>query len=155
MSTPPRSYTIAEAAKKLGITEKAVRRRIERKTLSAVLGRDGRRRIPAIEVEAAAPSPTPIGADAPPGTPTPEAVALVARLESLASEVGRLRALTDGSERQARELEEALHEARARASAAEAQLAAVQARLAAEAARPWWRRRGRTPAPGNEPAEGS
>lgn len=94
--------TITQAAKALGISEKAVRRRVERKTFASVK-RDGQRLISADGIRAARERGT-AGHDASPrGTQTgasgaSELAALIARLEELAAENGRLRALTEQAE---------------------------------------------------------
>lgn len=119
---PPRTLTVPEAAEQLGITEKAVRRRIERGTLPSVLGHDGKRRIPVQAVDtqhASDPAGDPLLGE------------LVERLEHQASELGRLRALTDGSERRERELVDELHRERADRQAAEARETEARERAAA------------------------
>lgn len=114
MASPERTLTIDEAAEATGLTQKALRRRIERGQLRSLL-RDGRRHIPVAElhrVELIDPEGKPMRGsewhEAPRGT-TPgkpasaelqlDAVRLLARLEELAAENGRLRALPEQVER--------------------------------------------------------
>lgn len=150
-----RTVTVTEAAQQLGITEKAVRRRIERGTLQSVIGHDGRRRIPVTELDGdpgASPGPRPADPGAtPPGNPvgqTPrrpgapgnagqggvppaELAPIFARMEELAAENGRLRALTEVADSTTSAIELELHEARARIRELEAQ----------QPRRRWWQRR--------------
>lgn len=126
-----RTLTVAEAAQALGITEKAVRRRIERKVLPSVIGPDRKRRIPAsaLGLDQAAgdgdlPGHVPHGA---PNGHAPPTAELLDRLERLARENGQLRQI----ERVSEQSERALIEAHARIRELEAKLAR----------RPrWWRR---------------
>jgi hypothetical protein len=125
------TFTITEAARLAGATRKSIERRVERGTLRSVL-RDGKRLIPLAELERAklirppagvraAPVSPPVG-DAgmpdPPGGGLPE---LVARLEVLAAENGRLRALTEVAESSRSDLEQELFRLRARVRELETQ----------------------------------
>jgi excisionase family DNA binding protein len=117
----PLALTVEEAATHLGITPKAVRRRIERGTLLAVMAHDGRRRIPAAALNGAvAGSAEPRSGSMPrsPGAAAPveqDGIAiLVSRIEALAAENGQLRALTQIAESSRDTLERELHETRAR-----------------------------------------
>lgn len=132
-----RTLTVAEAAGELGITEKAVRRRIERGVLVSVMGPDRRRRIPASALGLNGNGASG-GAGAPNGAPRvvqqttggiqavygPE---LLERLERLARENGALRQI----EIVAGDREQRLIEAAARILELEALLARR---------RRWWRR---------------
>lgn len=126
MGTSARALTVRDAAILTGLTEKALRRRIERGVLPSVLGHDGRRRVPTSALRSAGLIPqdgAPTGPIPPAGAPSGEAFSeLLGRLETLAAENGRLRALTDGHERRERELEAELHKARARVLELEARV---------------------------------
>ncbi len=126
-----KALTVREAAEQTGLTEKAIRRRIERGALPSLLGHDRRRRVPLAALREAG-LIAPLGAQTGPmprqGYPAGEALPeLLGRLEALAAENGRLRALTDGHDRRERELVGQLQEAQARIS----ELAAP---------RRWWQR---------------
>jgi excisionase family DNA binding protein len=119
--------SVAEAAQALGTSEKAVRRRIERKVLPSLLV-DGKRRIPASAIGASSVTEDP-HPDDPPGlvrrtvttgaTPGVVPIELLDRLERLARENGQLRQI----EQYAGQTQEQLLEARARIRELEAQLA--------------------------------
>lgn len=136
---------IAEAAEQLGITHKAVRRRIERGTLPSVLGRDGRRRIPAAALKDASPPPSSGSGRVSVTIDADVLEPLMERIEKLAAEAARYKALTDGSERRERDLAEQLHEQRSLRMAAEARAAELEAQLRRK--RRWFRRK---PAPNGE-----
>lgn len=124
-----RTVTVAEAAQALGISEKAVRRRIERNVLPSVMGPDKRRRVPVSALggdddTAAHVSPRPAGV---PASSTGNAD-LLDRLERLAREAGAVRLIEEVAGRD----REALLEARARIRELEQQLAARPRR--------WWQR---------------
>jgi hypothetical protein len=156
-----KTLTVSEAATLGGVTPKAIRRRVERGTLRSVLGADQRRRIPLSELERA-------GLVAPGGASPPgvmgqgnrgaapqghvagvlDAGQILARLEALAAENGRLRVLEEragslerqiDAERQARErIEQELFASRARVAELDAELAARRRR--------WWKRSPSAPA---------
>ncbi len=123
-----RTLTVEETAARLGVTPKAVRRRIERGTLPAILGRDGRRRVPAAALDPGAmgskqgprePRSGQLPRD--PGAPGQlDAASVLARLEQLAAENGRLRALTEVAESSRAGLEDEVHQLRARVRELEA-----------------------------------
>lgn len=106
-SSTPRTLTVREAASAAGITEKAVRRRIERGTMRTVRGHDGRVRVLADDL-AVVPGDAPVGhPDRAPLGQVPRGEApqgnvsvadLLDRLTAQAEELGRLRALTASSE---------------------------------------------------------
>jgi excisionase family DNA binding protein len=182
-SCPVRTYTIAEAAEATGLTEKAIRSRVDRGSIRAAT-QGGVRRIPAAELIRAGlldasgeTAPRVIQGQLPRrGSPAVvvDVNALVARIETLTTEVAEHRLLASQAENaakaeaSAREVAEAaLHEMRARAEDAEraatrirADLEAAQARLAEVAAAPaqsgpggtaprrWW-------APWRRPSEAS
>jgi len=103
----PRTLTIRETAEATGLTVKAVRNRVDRGTLPAVV-RDGRRRIPVTELERAGLFEAANGGamrhEVPRGTPAEAGASeatltgLIDRLEHQAEELGRLRALTERAE---------------------------------------------------------
>ncbi|MCA1679950.1 MAG: helix-turn-helix domain-containing protein [Actinobacteria bacterium] len=125
------TLTIAEAAEASGLTKKAIRNRVDRGQLRAVL-RDGVRRIPRSEIERAGLSAEPqeagegagIRQEATPGQPQ-EATGwteLLGRLERQAGELAELRQLTREAESLQADrdrLEEAYHRERAEKQAAE------------------------------------
>jgi excisionase family DNA binding protein len=137
-----RTFTIAEAAEATGLTKKAVRNRVDRGQLRAVLN-GGVRRVPLSElVRAGLLDENGQGHNPAPGQPRPQIASVPApaeapfarelfdRLERQARELGELRALTREAEsvrnreRQEREradrLESELFEARARVAELEA-----------------------------------
>lgn len=159
-----RVVTVERAAELSGLTPKAIRRRVERGSLAAVV-RDGRRMIPVAELlraELVAAGDDgelrSAHASTPPGAPHGESAALVAelvaRIDAQGRELGEARAELRAlparvdAERQAREAAEAeLHEARAAVRRAEAEAAELRERLV-EHERPrgvlsWWRALGR------------
>lgn len=128
------TFTIAEAAEAVGITKKAMRNRVDRGQVRAVL-RDGVRRIPRAELlrvgllgaprEAARRHP-PNEAASPEATEALAVRELLDRLERQAGEITSLRALTVEAEslRNEREqLHNELFEARARITELEGRLA--------------------------------
>ncbi len=139
----PRTLTVEEAAKQMGITPKAVRRRIERGTLPALIGHEGRRRIPAAAINGAAEGPPEPRTGSMPrdpgaaGSDERESIGLlIARIEALAAENGQLRALTQVAESTRDGLERELHETRAKVRELEA------ATVPAAPRRRRWLRRG-------------
>jgi len=150
------TLSIAEAAEATGLTKKALRNRVDREQIRAVL-RDGIRRIPRSELERAglsvrspeAAAEVAEGQEAAPGQPgSPSAISEVLdRLERQAGELAELRVLTREADtlREERDrLEAALHESRAKVAEAEAKLEAEQAeaeRLRQVASAGWWQRR--------------
>lgn len=133
---------IDEASQRLNLSPKSLRRRIERGTLESVR-RDGRRLIPLGEIkrlESEAKSQS--GPDPSPSAHLPRSdedlSTYLARLEELAAENGRLRALADIAESTTANLTDELHELRAANRTLELQLAAHTA--AAPRPQRWWRR---------------
>jgi excisionase family DNA binding protein len=127
-----RTLTVDEAAQALGVTEKAVRRRIERGVLPSLLGPDRKRRIPAsalgLDETSANGDGVPAGhvpRHAPNGHAPPSAE-LLDRLERLARENGQLRQIERVSEQSERLLIEA-----------NARIRELEDRLVK---RRWWRR---------------
>ncbi len=137
------TYTINEAAKLIGLTEKSVRNRVDRGQLR-VVKRDGLRRIPRSELKRAGLIRAEADASkaVEPASERPQGPALVDqlldRLERQASELGELRALTSQAESlqdQRARLEAALEEAREDARRARARAAEVEARFLYRAGR--------------------
>jgi hypothetical protein len=127
------TYTIAEAAQVTRLTKKAIRNRVDRGQVRAVV-RDGVRRIPRSELERAglsvntseAVSEAAEGQEAASGQPQSAAFAeVLERLERQAGELAELRVLTreaDSLREERDRLEAALHESRATATELEAKL---------------------------------
>ncbi|PZR69980.1 MAG: hypothetical protein DLM63_00465 [Solirubrobacterales bacterium] len=137
-----RTYTINEAAEATGLSQKAIRNRVDREQLRASL-RDGVRRIPASELERAgligpggeaAKGQQPQG-----GSLGGNALGeLLDRLERQAGELAELRVIereADSLRADRGRLEALAHEQRARVLELEARLAEAQA------PRRWWHRR--------------
>ena len=148
----PASLTIAESSRATGLSEKAVRHRVDRGQLRKVKGRDGLIRIPRADLESAgllAGSGVSLEGVGELGSLEP--AALLDRVVEQAERIGKLEALTARSgsleaeleaERQAHELtRQHLFEIRAVAEAAEA-----------ERSRRWWQRR-KGGAPGEQGPE--
>lgn len=152
--------TVAETADRLGITVKAVEKRIERGTIQS-LRKDGRRVVPVSEVarveelSLSAKGPTSQGFPREgTGFPGGDLSGVLARLEALAAENGRFKALHEVSEQRAQEaeqraeierrrVEEQLFEANAKIQQLEAQLAERSVAVLDEpstGAKRWWRR---------------
>lgn len=126
------TLTIAEAAEATGLTKKAIRNRVDRGQLKAVL-RDGVRRIPLSELDRAGLATTTpetdseagIGQEATSGQPQEASsgwTELLGRLERQASELAELRQLTREAESLQADrtrLEEAFHQERTEKQAAE------------------------------------
>ncbi len=130
MTAPETWLPIAEAAVYSGCSVKALRRRVERGTVVSERRENGRRYvlISSLPPREHAP-PRPAGNT--PAIPPQQAVGeLLARLESLAVENGKLRALTEVAESTEKRLADELVEVRTRLQAAEQRLAR----------RRWWRR---------------
>lgn len=144
----PRTLTIREAADYLGKTPKAIRSAVDRGSLPHVKGSDGVRRIPFSALESA-PGPAPMRQGQPreAATEAPSLDQLVSRLEHLATENGKLKALTEVAESTEQRLRDELAEARARAMSLELQLAESEA-----ASGSWFTRRKRRQA--QAPSEG-
>lgn len=126
------TLTIAEAAEATGLSKKAMRNRVDRGQVRAVL-RDGVRRIPRSELERAGlavglPHGVENGTGVPPAEATTEAAAwreALERLERQAAELAELRVITRQAEslRQERDrLEATVHQERAERQSAEARL---------------------------------
>lgn len=133
--------TVQETAETLGVSTKTIQRRIERGTVQS-FRRDGRRLIPAVEVERLRQIENPGGGGVFPGvhggTPVGDLSAVLARLEELAAENGRFRALQEVNENDRARLEGELLEARSTNRTLELQVAALEA--AAPKPR-WWRKK--------------
>ncbi len=151
MNAPQTWLPVADAARVAGISEKALRRRIERETVDSERDGEGRRLVrldslrspfPAVPRPAGDPVDSPVSLagesrDAPevPGESVVLAEALK-RLEYLASENGKLRALTEVAESTEQRLGDELHRVRAELTTTKAQLtAAIEAPR-----RRWWHR---------------
>src|SRR4051794_27704022 len=95
MSAAETWLPISDAARVAGISVKALRRRIERGTVTSELHDDGRRRVlvQSIADDGPAPAPARRGAPVP-----PQLEEVLQRVEQLAAENGRLRALTEIAE---------------------------------------------------------
>lgn len=136
MGAAPRTLTVKEVAEATGLTVKAVRGRIERGTLPAVV-RGGLRRVPYSELVRVGLVGAPGGAEKKQvprrGTPSeaPQQpgllVELVGRLEAQAEELGRLKSITAAAETTAgqerersRRLEDEVIELRAKIAELEA-----------------------------------
>lgn len=127
--------TIAETAERLDLTVKAVEKRIERGTIQS-LRNDGRRMIPLGEVvrlEAQAKHDAqrafplesrPLAGESP--VSPMDFSGFLERLETLAAENGRFRALQEVSETTRQQLEEELHQVRAQVQELEAKLVDVE-----------------------------
>lgn len=141
--------SIDEAAERLNLSQKSLRRRIERGTLESVR-RDGRRLIPLGEVERLEAEANPVvGREVSPSAVLPrdfeDLSTYLARLEELAAENGRLRALAEVSESTRAAMTDELLELRAKKRTLELQLSALEA-AAAAAPRRWWQRKNDTAA---------
>ena len=117
MTAPQTWLPIADAAKAAGVSAKALRRRIERDTVVSELREDGRRYVVVESIGSGdAPGAPPRRGPAPAPDHAIYGNRLVARLEELAAENGRLRALTAIAESTEQALTDELHAARARAA---------------------------------------
>lgn len=128
---PVETLTIAEAAEATGLTKKAIRNRVDRGQLKAVL-RDGVRHIPLSELDRAGLATTTpeagMGQEATSRQPQEAGgwTELLSRLERQASELAELRQLTREAESLQADrtrLEEAFHQERAEKQAAEQRIA--------------------------------
>lgn len=132
--------TVQEAAETLGMSTKTIQRRIERGTVES-FRRDGRRLIPAVEVERLRQAENPNGGGPFPGVhgaaTAGDMSVMLARLEELAAENGRFRALHEVNESDRARLEGELLGLRAANRTLELQMASLK--VAAPPAR-WWRR---------------
>lgn len=148
----PASLTVTEAMAATKLSEKAIRRRVERGQLRKLKGRDGKIRIPRADLEATGLVPTPGGTLRGVGElGSLEPAALLDRVVEQAERIGKLESLTARSEslepeleaeRQAHELtRQQLFQSRAEAEAA-----------TAERSRRWWQRR-KGGAPGEQSPE--
>lgn len=140
--------TIAQAAERVGVTRKAMARRVERGTVPSKLDpATGLRVIPAQalpgnpEEGASAPESGARGAGEPHAVPA-DLTAVLGRLEQLAAENGRLRALTEVAESTEQALRDELHRTRAELQTAAARVAALEAieHTSHTPRRRWWRR---------------
>jgi len=128
----PRTLTIREAADYLGKSPKAIRSKVDRGSLPHVKGSDGVRRIPLAVLE-----PASMGQGQPRGAAAEAPAALVDRLEVLARENGKLKALTEVAESVELRLRDELAAARASALSLELQLAEANAARSGR----WFRRK--------------
>jgi hypothetical protein len=122
--TEPRCVDLRTAADLCGVSLKAMRNRADRGSIP-VLMRDGKRMVPLSALPAA-----PVRQEVPQATPPllgDELASVVARIEELAAENGKLKALTEVAESTEKALRDELAAARARAISLELQLAEVQA----------------------------
>lgn len=128
MNAPQTWLPVPEAALAAGISEKALRRRIERGTVDSERDREGRRLVRLDSLRSPFPASTRSSGDsgdAPftpsgdpgsaPGLPGERAVLaeVLKRLEHLAAENGKLRALTEVAESTEQRLSDELHRVRA------------------------------------------
>jgi hypothetical protein len=130
MTTPETWLPIAEAAIYGGCSAKALRRRIERETVVSERRENGRRYVLISSLTPRGHAPPRPAGNTPAAAPSPAIGELLARLENLAAENGKLRALTEVAESTEQRLANELAEARTRLQAAEQRLAR----------RRWWRR---------------
>jgi hypothetical protein len=130
MAAPETWLPIAEAAVYGGCSVKALRRRIERGTVTSERRENGRRYVLISSLTPRGHAPPRPAGNAPAAAPQPAIGELLARLESLAAENGKLRALTEVAESTEQRLADELVEARTRLQAAEQRLAR----------RRWWSR---------------
>jgi DNA-binding transcriptional MerR regulator len=130
MATPETWLPIVEAAVYGGCSVKALRRRIERGTVISERRENGRRYVLISSLTPRGHAPPRPAGNTPAAAPQPAIGELLARLESLAAENGKLRALTEVAESTEQRLANELAEARTRLQAAEQRLAR----------RRWWRR---------------
>ena len=112
------TLTLSEAAKRCGVSRKAIARKVERGALRSVLV-DGKRRVSLSELERGGyqPQSGAVGDGEPhgePHDPTGAIAPLLARLERLAAENARYRLLTEQAESLRVQTERELVEARAR-----------------------------------------
>jgi len=138
------TFTFAEAAEVTGVSKKALRNRVYRGNLQAVL-RDGVRRIPRSELERAglltsSSDASDVSSEVPLETAGETGMLneLLSRLERQAGELAELRLITREAESlktERAQLEAVLHETRARVRELEAQLDE------ARQPRRWWRQR--------------
>lgn len=136
----PRTVTVAEAARMTGLTQKAIRRRIDRETLRTVQV-DGRVHVYTADLVTAG-LPVDVRAGQEWGTPpsgdpmTPHAGDLVEHVRELTEralllqeEAARAKALLESAEKRERDTDAALQAAQDRVIEAEAKAATAQARL--------------------------
>jgi hypothetical protein len=130
MTAPETWLPIAEAAVYGGCSVKALRRRVERGTVTSERREDGRRYVLLSSLAPRGHAPSRPEGNAPEVAPQPAIGELLARLESLAAENGKLRALTEVAESTEQRLADELAVVRTRLQAAEQRLAR----------RRWWGR---------------
>ena len=148
----PASLTIAESSRATGVSEKAVRHRVDRGQLRKVKGKDGLIRIPRADLERlgllAGGSVTLEGVGE---VGSLEPAALLDRVVEQAERIGKLEALTERSE----SLEGELAAERQAHDATRQQLFQIRAEAeaaTAERSRRWWQRR-KGGAPGEQAPE--
>ncbi len=130
MAAPETWLPIAEAAVYGGCSVKALRRRVERGTVVSERRENGRRYVLLSSLAPRGHAPPRPEGNAPEVAPQAAMGELLERLESLAAENGKLRALTEVAESTEQRLVDELVEVRARLQAAEQRLAP----------RRWWTR---------------
>lgn len=137
--------TIAETADRLGLSVKAVEKRIERGTIES-MRKDGRRLIPAGEVARVSSKPEHQSGQGflPGGTllPSEDFAAFLEKLETLAAENGRFKALQEVNETEQQRLQEELFKARAEVQELEARLASQAVVVQQQQPTRRWFRRG-------------
>lgn len=143
------TYTFAEAEKLTGLTRKALRNRVYRGKLQAVL-RDGVRRIPHSELDRAGLLQARFEIDGAPGEGTSRSgdisreAAIVSemleRLERQAGELAEMRLLTRQAESLGHDRERLIADLHAERSEAEQLRQRVAELEEAVSSRPWWRR---------------
>jgi excisionase family DNA binding protein len=142
-------YTTGQAARILRVTDRAVRKMIDRGELEAAQDDRGRHLIPQRAVHAMleerrgrADAVAELATEEAPGAAMAEAAELRRRVEDLQRELGRLEGRLELTERTESTLREQLERERGRAD--ESELEARRLRAALEEARkpepPWWRR---------------
>lgn len=138
VGAPETWLPIPEAAKYARLTQKALRRRIERGTVVSQRWEDGRRYVLLSSVEKDVPSPPRPAGEPRDQSPEWSIGEVLARLEALAAENGKLRALTEVAESTEQRLTAELVETRAALREAQAQLAVLEVQPRWR----WWQRRG-------------
>jgi len=135
----PASLTVTEAMAATELSEKAIRRRIERGQLRKLKGRDGKIRVPRADLEATGLVPTPGGTLRGVGElGSLEPSALLDRIVDQAEELGRLKALPErvASAEAAFDAERTAHDA----TRQELFRVQAEAETAAAKSRRWWQR---------------
>ncbi len=125
MTSPPETWLpVEDAALAARISAKALRRRIERGTVLSERRQNGRRYVLLSSIEQeTSPLPRPAGEPGTSPVSPPGIGEVLARIEVLAAENGRLKALTEVAESTEQRLADELHQVRAELSTATARLA--------------------------------